>query len=125
MSKLARRKCVPCEGGVPRLRGAALAKIARELGGGWRVVRGHHLSKEWRSPDFTSALAFVNRIGALAEKVWHHPDVRLGWGRVQVEIFTHAIGGLSESDFVLAAKIDELASRAARRPMSRPARSKK
>ncbi len=111
MSALARRKCLPCAGGVPPLRGRALAAIARELGGGWRVVRGHHLKKEFRFRDFAEALAFVNEVGALAEKVFHHPDFVLAWGRVGVMLFTHKIGGLSESDFVLAAKIDALAPR--------------
>jgi 4a-hydroxytetrahydrobiopterin dehydratase len=111
VTALARRKCIPCRGGVPPLGGRALAAITRDLGGGWKVVRGHHLEKEFVSQDFAQALAFVNEIGALAEKVWHHPDLELAWGRVGVRIFTHKIGGLSGSDFVLAAKIDVLASR--------------
>ena len=114
MSELARRKCVPCQGGIPPLRGRALAKLARELGGGWRVVRGHHLEKEFASKDFAEASVFVERVGALAEKVWHHPDLCFGWGYVRVSIHTHKIGGLSESDFVLAAKIDALAARTRR-----------
>jgi 4a-hydroxytetrahydrobiopterin dehydratase len=113
MSRLARLKCVPCRGGVPPLRGARLARLKRELGGGWRVARGHHLEKIFELRDFAQALAFVDRIGALAEKVGHHPDLELSWGRVVVRIFTHKIDGLSESDFILAARIDSLARRRA------------
>ena len=71
-------------------------------------MEGHHLEKEYRFEDFRSALAFVNRIGEVAEQEAHHPDIHLAWGRVRLEIFTHTIRGLSESDFVLAAKADTL-----------------
>jgi 4a-hydroxytetrahydrobiopterin dehydratase len=111
---LARRRCVPCEGGVPRLRSRALASFARELGGGWKVVRGHHLEKRFAFPDFVAALGFVNRIGRVAEREGHHPDLELGWGRVVARIHTHAIDGLSENDFVLAVKIDALPRRGGR-----------
>jgi len=113
--RLARRKCLPCQGGVPPLRGRALAALARELGGGWRIARGRRLEKEFSFLDFAQALAFGNEIGAIAEEVWHHPDLEIAWGRVGVRISTHKIGGLSESDFVLAAKIDALARRRAAR----------
>lgn len=106
MSGLSERECVPCRGGVPALKGAELARLSRELGGGWRVVDEHHLEKEWRFPDFASALDFTNRVGALAEAQGHHPDLQLSWGRVGVTIHTHKIDGLTESDFILAAKID-------------------
>jgi 4a-hydroxytetrahydrobiopterin dehydratase len=74
----------------------------------WRVVGGHHLARDLRFTDFAQALAFVNRVGELSEAEGHHPDIHLGWGRVGLEIWTHSIGGLSESDFVLAAKIDRI-----------------
>jgi 4a-hydroxytetrahydrobiopterin dehydratase len=107
-SGLAARRCVPCRGDTPPLRGEALARLLEQLGGGWRVVDEHHLEKEYRFPDFRSALAFTNRLGELAERENHHPDIQLAWGRVRLEIWTHVIGGLTESDFVFAAKGDEL-----------------
>lgn len=78
------------------------------LGGGWEIVENHHLRKIYRFPDFRIALAFTNRIGELAEAVGHHPDLELAWGKVGVTIWTHKIGGLSETDFVFAAKVDAL-----------------
>jgi 4a-hydroxytetrahydrobiopterin dehydratase len=107
-SRLAGLRCVPCRGDTPPLRGEALAALARELGGGWRVVDAHHLEKEYRFPDFREALAFTNAVGGLAEEQGHHPDVHLAWGRVRLEIWTHHIKGLTESDFVLAAKADAI-----------------
>lgn len=107
-SRLAARRCVPCRGDTPRLRGDALDSLLAELGGGWRVVDEHHLEKEYRFPDFVSALGFVNRLAEVAEREFHHPDIHLAWGRVRLEIWTHKIRGLTESDFVLAAKADAL-----------------
>lgn len=105
-SSLADEKCVPCRGGVPALHGEELGALARELGDGWRVQGEHHLEREFRFPDFAQALTFTNRVGALAEEEGHHPDIHLGWGRARIEIWTHAINGLTRSDFILAAKID-------------------
>lgn len=107
---LASKSCVPCRGGVPPLAGAELDRLLGELGpNGWRVVGGHHLEKEFSFPDFVTALAFVNRVGALAEEQGHHPDLYLAWGKVRLTTWTHKIDGLTESDFVLAAKADRLA----------------
>lgn len=106
--KLAAKHCVPCQGGVPPLEGDELRSYQEELGGDWDVVDGHHLRKTFEFEDFVTALDFVNRVGALAEEEGHHPDLHLSWGRVVVEIWTHKIDGLTESDFVLAAKIDRL-----------------
>ena len=107
---LASKSCVPCRGGVPPLAGAELDRLLGELGpNGWRVVGGHHLEKDFSFPDFATALAFVNRIGALAEQQGHHPDLYLAWGKVRLTTWTHKIDGLTESDFVLAAKADRLA----------------
>lgn len=75
---------------------------------GWEVVNEHHLKKLYKFPNFVTALAFVNRVGELAEKIGHHPDITLTWGKAGIEIWTHKIDGLTESDFVLAAKIDKL-----------------
>lgn len=107
-ASLAQEKCIPCQGGVAPLRGAELSALQRDLGGGWSVVDEHHLEKEFRFRDFAEALAFTNRVGAVAETEGHHPDLYLSWGRVRVTIWTHKIDGLTRSDFVLAAKIDNL-----------------
>ena len=108
MSSLANEKCIPCRGGVPALKGEELAALARELGGAWRVVEEHHLEKEVTFPDFAQALAFTNKVGAIAEEEGHHPDIYLAWGKVRVTIWTHKVDGLTRSDFVLAAKIERL-----------------
>jgi 4a-hydroxytetrahydrobiopterin dehydratase len=108
-SDLASRHCVPCKGGTPPLAGSPLRTLAAELGGGWRVVDEHHLEKEYRFQDFAQALAFTNRVGAIAEAEGHHPDILLRWGRVTLTIWTHVIDGLTESDFVLAARADQAA----------------
>jgi len=110
MSDLASRSCVPCRGGVAPLTGDALKALESALGDRWSVVGEHHLVREYSFADFAGALALVNRIGEVAEAEGHHPDLELGWGRVAVKIFTHAIDGLTESDFVLAAKIERLAN---------------
>ena len=104
---LADKECVPCKGGVLPLKGAELNPYARQLEG-WEVIHEHHLSKTYKFPNFVTALAFVNRIGELAERVGHHPDLHLSWGKVAVEIWTHKINGLTESDFIFAAKTDKL-----------------
>ncbi len=108
MSKLAEKQCVPCQGGVLPLKGKELASLTGELGGGWQVVAEHHLEKEYRFKDFREALAFTNKVGELAETQGHHPDIYLAWGKVKLTVWTHTINGLTESDFVLAAKADKL-----------------
>ena len=107
MSDLSSRQCVPCRGGVPPLEGAVITILLAQLTD-WEVVNEHHLKKEYRFKDFKEALGFVNRVGDLAEEQGHHPDICFGWGKVEVTIWTHKIDGLTESDFILAAKIDEL-----------------
>jgi 4a-hydroxytetrahydrobiopterin dehydratase len=104
---LADKHCVPCRGGVPPLKGAELGSFASQVPG-WKVVEEHHLFRSFSFPDFKTALDFVNRVGAVAEEEGHHPDLMLSWGRVDVTTYTHKIDGLTESDFVLAAKIDRL-----------------
>src|SRR5688572_13324310 len=106
VSELANKKCVPCKGGTPPLAGKALQDLLKELGNEWRVVDGHHLEKDYKFKDFVSALAFTNRVGAIAEEQGHHPDIYLSWGKVRITIWTHSINGLTESDFILAAKSD-------------------
>jgi 4a-hydroxytetrahydrobiopterin dehydratase len=106
MSELAEKECVPCKGGVPPLKQRELTELLDKLGGGWRVVDEHHLEKEYRFKDFRTALAFINRIGELAETQGHHPDIYISWGKVKLAIWTHKIDGLTESDFIFAAKAD-------------------
>ncbi len=108
MSDLAGKQCVPCKGGVPPLKGKDLEPLALQLGGEWQVVAEHHLEKEYRFKNFLEALDFTNRVGQLAEAQGHHPDIYLAWGKVRLTIWTHKIDGLTESDFVLAAKADQL-----------------
>ena len=107
MADLADKKCVPCRGGVPPLKGAELNALQKQVPG-WEVMNGHHLKKAFTFPDFQTALDFVNRVGAVAEEQGHHPDIFLAWGKVEITIWTHKIDGLTESDFILAAKIDRL-----------------
>jgi len=111
MTALAEKQCVPCKGGMPPLKEAELAKLAGELGAGWQVVAEHQLEKEYKFKDFREALAFTNKVGALAEAQGHHPDFYLTWGKVKLAIWTHKIDGLTESDFVMAAKVDKLLAR--------------
>jgi 4a-hydroxytetrahydrobiopterin dehydratase len=106
---LADQRCVPCKGGVPPLQGEELGRFTAEVPG-WEVVDGHHIVRSFAFPDFAAALEFVNQVGAVAEEEGHHPDLCLSWGRVDVKTYTHKINGLTESDFVLAAKIDRLFS---------------
>ncbi len=101
-------KCVPCRGGIPPLKGKELEELQNKLGNEWNVIEEHHLKKRYEFPNFLDALAFTNQLGALAEEEGHHPNIHLTWGLVEVEIWTHKINGLSESDFILAAKIDAL-----------------
>jgi 4a-hydroxytetrahydrobiopterin dehydratase len=106
MNELAEKECVPCKGDVPPLKGQDLRALSNKLGGGWRVIQEHHLEKEFTFKDFREALDFTNRVGEIAETQNHHPDIYLTWGKVRVTIWTHKIDGLTESDFVLAAKIE-------------------
>lgn len=106
-SALAAKQCVPCKGGVPPLKGEELAKLARQLPR-WKVIEEHHVEKTFDFSDFRSALNFVQNVGELAEEQGHHPDIFLRWGKVKITIYTHKIEGLTESDFILAAKIDQI-----------------
>ena len=108
MSELADKSCVPCRGGVPPLPAEEREPLLEKLGNGWSVVDGHHLEKAWGFANFAEALGFVNRVGGIAEAEGHHPDVFLSWGKVGLTIWTHKIDGLTESDFILAAKVDEI-----------------
>jgi 4a-hydroxytetrahydrobiopterin dehydratase len=105
---LASRTCVPCRGGASTLPEEKVETLLRELKGEWRVLEGKRLEREFRFKNFRRAMSFAQAIGAIAEEQEHHPDLCLGWGYVRVSLFTHAIGGLHENDFIMAAKIDLL-----------------
>jgi 4a-hydroxytetrahydrobiopterin dehydratase len=107
MTDLASKTCVPCRRGTPPLTGKELEALAKEVPQ-WKVVNGHHITREFTFPDFRQALAFVNRVGEVAEEQGHHPDILLSWGKAAVTTWTHKVDGLTESDFILAAKIDRL-----------------
>jgi 4a-hydroxytetrahydrobiopterin dehydratase len=107
MSDLASKSCVPCRGGVPPLKGKDLETLRNQVQG-WDVVSEHHITKTFTFPDFRTALDFVDRVGETAEQEGHHPDIFLTWGKVEIKIWTHKIDGLTESDFIMAAKIDRL-----------------
>jgi len=104
---LAHKECKSCDGGTPRLEGRALVDLHKQLGNGWLVIDGHHLEKQFKFPDFRKALEFTNRVGEIAEQQGHHPDIFLTYGEVRLKIFTHKQDGLTESDFILAAKAEE------------------
>jgi len=105
---LAAKTCVPCRGGVPPLKGSELTTLHKQVPQ-WHVVNEHHISRQFKFPDFKQALVFVNRVGELAEEQGHHPDILLAWGKAEITLWTHKIDGLTESDFIMAAKIDQLA----------------
>ena len=107
--QLTRKTCVPCEGGVPRLTRAEAEALLRSVPG-WTIgPEGGRIRREWTAKDFLAAIDFFNRVAELAEQEGHHPDLHLvGYRHVTIELWTHAIGGLSENDFILAAKIDRL-----------------
>ena len=104
---LASKTCVPCRGGVPPLKGAELHNLSHQLPE-WQVVDEHHITRAFKFPDFKTALDFVNRVGTIAEEQGHHPDILLTWGKAEITSWTHKIDGLTESDFILAAKIDQV-----------------
>lgn len=107
MEDLTEQKCVPCSGDVPPLE-ADKIKLFHTQVKDWQVVDNHHLEREYRFDDFKTALAFVNKVAEVAEREGHHPDIYFTWGKAKINIFTHAIDGLSTSDFILAAKIDKI-----------------
>lgn len=105
---LTKKKCVPCEAGVPALTKEEAEKLIQQVTSWHLSGDAKHISKEFRFKNFLDAMAFVNKIADVAEEEGHHPDLSIGWGRVGVELSTHAINGLSENDFILAAKIDQI-----------------
>lgn len=105
---LSKKDCKPCKGGVPPLKGDELHALYAELGADWQLVEEHHLEKEYKFDGYPPAVAFTNAVADLAEEQNHHPDILLRWGKVKVTIWTHKIDGLTESDFVFAAKVEEV-----------------
>ena len=103
---LADNKCVPCRGGVPPLDPAKVQELLGQLEPGWELNTEGHIERMYSFKNFSEALAFVNKVGAVAEDEGHHPDLYLAWGKCKVEIWTHKIQGLTESDFYMAAKAD-------------------
>ncbi len=108
MSELAKKTCIPCSGGIPPLKGEELSTLQTQIDPAWQVVEEHHLERDFSFDDFQTALDFTNKVGTLAEEEGHHPDIYLAWGKAGIKIWTHKIDGLTESDFILAAKIDQL-----------------
>jgi len=106
--RLTARTCIPCKGIKAPLREEEMAHLYAELKGGWKIVEAHHLEKEYIFPDFRTALIFTNEVGEIAESEGHHPDIFLSFGKVKIQLWTHRIQGLSENDFIMAAKCDEL-----------------
>jgi 4a-hydroxytetrahydrobiopterin dehydratase len=104
---LSEKTCIPCRGGVPPLTAEEIKPLAEQVEN-WNVVNNHHVEKEFKFPDFKTALNFVNKVGEIAEEQGHHPDIDLAWGKAGIKIWTHKINGLTESDFILAAKIDKV-----------------
>ena len=111
MSDLASKKCIPCEGNIPPFSTEEIHKYLKQVDG-WEVIEdkidGFHLIKNFKFNDFLQSQEFVNKVGEIAEKENHHPDLSFGWGYCKIKILTHAIKGLAESDFILAAKIDKI-----------------
>lgn len=106
---LTQKHCVPCEGGDPPLPDNKEDELLKQAGD-WMLLRDgtHRLRKQFKFKDFKEAVEFVNKVAGLAESEGHHPDIKIVWNKVQLDLFTHAVGGLSENDFIMAAKINSL-----------------
>ena len=107
MTKLSEQTCQACRGDTPALKGEKLRDLHAQVPS-WDLVEEHHIEKRYSFDDFQQSLDFVNRVGALAEEQGHHPEIWFTWGQAKLTLRTHKIDGLSEADFILAAKIDEL-----------------
>jgi len=108
--KLSEKKCVPCTGGVPPLTPEQIGKLNSELSG-WELIDNKRITKSFKFNDFKAAMDLADRIAVIAEEEGHHPDLTVRWGELSIELWTHKINALTESDFILAAKIDEAATR--------------
>ncbi len=101
-------KCVPCQGGTPPLPEEKSSELLGQLAEGWQLIENHHIERTYKFPNFAKALEFTNRVGDVAEQEGHHPIIELTWGRVKITLYTHKINGLTESDFIMAAKADSV-----------------
>ncbi len=108
INDLTAKRCVACEGGTPALTPDEITAFQTKFSEPWEVIENKRIQKPFSFNDFKGALEFVNKVGVLAEAEGHHPDIQLSYGKVIIELWTHAVSGLSENDFILAAKIDEL-----------------
>lgn len=106
---LTQKHCVPCEGGTPPLPDQKEDELKTHISQ-WLLVRDgtHKITRQFKFENFKEAIAFVNKVADLAESEGHHPDIKIVWNKVQLDLFTHAVGGLSENDFIMAAKIDKI-----------------
>ena len=111
VADLTSRRCVPCEGGTPPLEPDVIKELRQQVDAAWDLHEGKRLRRAFKFGDFTDAFGFATRVALVAESEGHHPDFELGWGRVVLELTTHAAGGLTDNDFIMAAKIDQLAGR--------------
>ena len=107
MDALSEKHCVPCQGGILPMKRQEINGYLRDLNG-WHVIENHHIRKVYTFADFNSSLAFVNKVGMLAEEENHHPNICFTWGKVEITIWTHKINGLHENDFILAAKTEKI-----------------
>jgi 4a-hydroxytetrahydrobiopterin dehydratase len=108
MIALAEKSCAPCNKQTPRMAGKAIEPYLKEISTGWYVIDGKRIRRKFKLMDFRENISFVNKIAEIAEEEGHHPDLCILWNILEVTLWTHAIGGLSENDFILAAKLDEL-----------------
>ncbi|MGV3773178.1 MAG: 4a-hydroxytetrahydrobiopterin dehydratase [Verrucomicrobiales bacterium] len=108
MSDLKSKSCKACGEATASLTADEAKKFKREIDASWEIINNHHLQRTFKFKNFKQALAYTNKLGDLAEAEGHHPDILLKWGEVQVTLYTHKVNGLTESDFVMAAKVDDL-----------------
>ena len=106
--ELVSRHCEPCDAETPPIEGEQARRLLGEIDARWELIDDHHLSARLKFDDFAGALEFTNRVGEIADQEGHHPEICVNWGKAALRIWTHAIAGLSENDFILAAKIDQL-----------------
>ncbi|HEX2921449.1 MAG TPA: 4a-hydroxytetrahydrobiopterin dehydratase [Bacteroidales bacterium] len=107
-TRLAEKKCIPCEGNVPALGENEINEFRSQISADWKIVDNRKIKREFSFVNYKHTIDFVNRVAGIAEEEGHHPDMYVFFGRVEIELWTHSIGGLTENDFILAAKIDEI-----------------
>lgn len=110
MSDLTSKKCVPCESGAPPLNKEEIEKLEDQIASEWNILENKKLERKFKFGDFKESMSFVNEVADIAEAEQHHPDIKIFYSLVTITLWTHAVGGLSENDFILAAKIDKITS---------------